>query len=145
MYISRPVLYKTRAKKISQSDPVSEPSLQTQFLQWITNDFDLGRCKWYNTSLPNKADFRYAYFFTYYLHTFCILFHTSGMHQATWNFGSLSILHFGTMWKWWQLYCVLLHTFVLTARKSALDTPFNIMLLRAFRNWTFDAFGMFNQ
>jgi len=50
------------------------------------------------------------------------------------------------MWKWWQLYCVLLHTSVLALeRKSALDTPFNIMLLRAIQNWTFDAFGMFNQ
>jgi len=36
------------------------------------------------------------------------------------------------------------HTSVLALeRKSALDTPFNIMLLRAFQDWTFDAFGMF--
>ncbi|XP_077262344.1 phospholipase B1, membrane-associated isoform X2 [Temnothorax americanus] len=45
-------------------------------------------------------------------------------------------------WKWWQFYCVLLHISVMASdRRSALDTPFNIMLLRAFRNWTFDAFG----
>ncbi|TGZ38865.1 phospholipase B1, membrane-associated-like [Temnothorax longispinosus] len=46
------------------------------------------------------------------------------------------------MWKWWQFYCVLLHISVMASdRKTALDTPFNIMLLRVFRNWTFDAFG----
>ncbi|KYN40535.1 Phospholipase B1, membrane-associated [Trachymyrmex septentrionalis] len=47
------------------------------------------------------------------------------------------------MWKWCQFYCILLiHISVLaTERKTALDSPFNIMLLRAFRNWSFDAFG----
>ncbi|XP_012527810.1 phospholipase B1, membrane-associated [Monomorium pharaonis] len=43
------------------------------------------------------------------------------------------------MWKWW-LYCIL-HISVASERKTALDTPFNIFFIRAFRNWTFDAFG----
>ncbi|TGZ57433.1 hypothetical protein DBV15_11347, partial [Temnothorax longispinosus] len=47
-----------------------------------------------------------------------------------------------TMWKWWQFYCALLHISVLASdRKTVLDTPFNIMLHRAIREWTFNAFG----
>lgn len=50
-----------------------------------------------------------------------------------------------TMWKRWQLYCVLLHLCAeVSTQKTALDSPFNIKLLRAFRNWTFDVFGMYN-
>ncbi|XP_011161176.1 phospholipase B1, membrane-associated [Solenopsis invicta] len=45
------------------------------------------------------------------------------------------------MWKWWQLYYILQIFVLASERKTALDTPFNIMLLRAFRDWTFDAFG----
>ncbi|XP_071637871.1 phospholipase B1, membrane-associated-like [Temnothorax longispinosus] len=46
------------------------------------------------------------------------------------------------MWKWWQFYCALLHISVLASdRKTVLDTPFNIMLHRAIREWTFNAFG----
>ncbi|KAL0105598.1 hypothetical protein PUN28_015828 [Cardiocondyla obscurior] len=46
------------------------------------------------------------------------------------------------MWKWWQFYCTLLPVLVYaTERRTALDTPFNIMLVRAFRDWSFDAFG----
>ncbi|XP_071636930.1 phospholipase B1, membrane-associated-like isoform X1 [Temnothorax longispinosus] len=47
-----------------------------------------------------------------------------------------------TMLKWWQFYCALLHISVLASdRKTVLDTPFNIMLHRAIREWTFNAFG----
>ncbi|EZA61436.1 Phospholipase B1, membrane-associated [Ooceraea biroi] len=46
------------------------------------------------------------------------------------------------MWKWWQFYCVLLHLWARSScQKTALDSPFNLMVLRAFRNWSFDAFG----
>ncbi|XP_018359808.1 PREDICTED: phospholipase B1, membrane-associated-like isoform X1 [Trachymyrmex cornetzi] len=46
------------------------------------------------------------------------------------------------MWKWCQFYCILLYTSVLaTEKKTVLDSPLNIMLLRSLRNWSFDAFG----
>ncbi|XP_039301947.1 phospholipase B1, membrane-associated [Solenopsis invicta] len=45
------------------------------------------------------------------------------------------------MWKWWQLYYILQIFVFASERKSALDSPSNIMLLRAFREWTFDTFG----
>ncbi|XP_014485906.1 PREDICTED: phospholipase B1, membrane-associated-like isoform X2 [Dinoponera quadriceps] len=47
------------------------------------------------------------------------------------------------MWKRWQLYCILLHLCaeVQSTEKTALDSPFNILLIRAFRDWTFDIFG----
>lgn len=74
-------------------------------------------------------------------------FHGSGVNAV----GSYTPLFFSpsvshprrTMWKWWQFYCALLHVSVFANRKSALDTPFNIMLLRAFREWTFDALGTY--
>ncbi|EFN76147.1 Phospholipase B1, membrane-associated [Harpegnathos saltator] len=46
------------------------------------------------------------------------------------------------MWKRWQLFYVLLHLCAdVSTEKTDLDSPFNLMLLRTFRNWTFDAFG----
>ncbi|XP_039304267.1 phospholipase B1, membrane-associated isoform X3 [Solenopsis invicta] len=46
-----------------------------------------------------------------------------------------------TMWKWWQLYYILQIFVLATGRKFALGTPFNTMLFRALREWSFDAFG----
>ncbi|XP_032666732.1 phospholipase B1, membrane-associated-like [Odontomachus brunneus] len=50
------------------------------------------------------------------------------------------------MWKRWQLYCVLLHLCAIGwTQKTALDSSLNLIMLRVFRNWTFDTFGMYNQ
>ncbi|XP_011637054.1 phospholipase B1, membrane-associated-like [Pogonomyrmex barbatus] len=69
-------------------------------------------------------------------------FHSSGVsHQS--SFAFCLIIGFAsssTMWKWW-FYCILLHVSLSTSRRTALDTPFNILFLRAFRDWTFDVFG----
>ncbi|XP_012219356.1 phospholipase B1, membrane-associated [Linepithema humile] len=46
------------------------------------------------------------------------------------------------MWKRWKFCYILLHLCVgAWGQKTALDTPFNIRFLRAFRNWSFNAFG----
>jgi hypothetical protein len=50
-----------------------------------------------------------------------------------------------TMWTRWKFY-ILLHMCVgAWGQKTALDTPFNVRFLRAFRNWSFNAFGMCNE
>lgn len=62
------------------------------------------------------------------------------------NSGSTLLTSWNIMWKCWQIFCVLLH---LSARsscqKTALDSPFNVMFLRALRNWSFNVFGTFEQ
>ncbi|KAG5328800.1 PLB1 Phospholipase, partial [Acromyrmex heyeri] len=87
-------------------------------LRWVIKYLDLGR---YNTSLQQIIKYQSLDGTVEFCNRFCN----------------------GTMWKWCQFYCILLHISVLaTERKTALDSPFNIMLLRSLRNWSFDAFGI---
>ncbi|XP_032666889.1 phospholipase B1, membrane-associated-like [Odontomachus brunneus] len=46
------------------------------------------------------------------------------------------------MWKRWQLCCILLYLCAeVSTQRTTLDSPFNVMMLRVLRNWTFDTFG----
>ncbi|XP_020299252.1 phospholipase B1, membrane-associated-like, partial [Pseudomyrmex gracilis] len=46
------------------------------------------------------------------------------------------------MWKCWLVSFILLYLLATTScRKTDLDSSINLMLLRIFRNWTYDTFG----
>ncbi|XP_020298546.1 phospholipase B1, membrane-associated-like, partial [Pseudomyrmex gracilis] len=46
------------------------------------------------------------------------------------------------MWKCWLVSFILLYLLARTScQKTDLDSPINLILLRTFRNWTYDTFG----